>query len=405
MGARRKRVALVVREFPEDASDPSGIFNYRLALSLSLMVSLSVIKVGYWRPGRPIFRLSNGPSFSVCQINCPYVPAFWPLRKWSFGYLLSDITMVMAAKVVFFFIKRRKLDIVHSVSLGSITLFADRLAAQCSALHVVQLIGSDVNVELPKRTLRFSFGKACHRVTAWLANSRDLRRRFLTFFPEAEVAVRYRGADLTVFSGSAPKPKCASTPMVFLFLGGAPGRTPDSKNKKGALTLLRAWKLAGHSGSSAKLLMGGVGATSENIGDTAEGLENVEFLGRVDVEDVPALLQVADIVVIPSRNEGLPNVGMEAFASGRPVIGFSVGGMPELIDHDVNGWLLEDFGEVALSEAISDALQDPLKCIRLGVGARQKAEAKFDSAQYGSRIVELYCKLLSAEAREWSHHL
>lgn len=68
----------------------------------------------------------------------------------------------------------------------------------------------------------------------------------------------------------------------------------------------------------------------------------INFLGEVDGSDVPALLRNARAVVVPSRGyEGQPRVILEAFAAGVPVVASRVGGLPELVEDGVNGYLVD----------------------------------------------------------------
>ena len=81
------------------------------------------------------------------------------------------------------------------------------------------------------------------------------------------------------------------------------------------------------------------------------GLEKrVHFLGTV--EDLGPLLAAADTVVLPSRWEGLPLTLLEAMARARPVIASAVGGVPEVVEHGENGWLVPAGDVTALAEAL-----------------------------------------------------
>lgn len=100
------------------------------------------------------------------------------------------------------------------------------------------------------------------------------------------------------------------------------------------------------------------------------GLETrVHFLGTV--EDLGPLLAAADAVVLPSRWEGLPLTLLEAMARARPVIASAVGGVPEVVEHGVNGWLVPAGDVTALADALEMFHRKADRATRLG---REAAE-------------------------------
>jgi len=84
----------------------------------------------------------------------------------------------------------------------------------------------------------------------------------------------------------------------------------------------------------------------------------IEFLGWVAADALPGLLRRAHIQVVPSRSEPQGVVVLEALASGTPVIGSRVGGIPEMIEDGGNGWLVDSNDPGALRRAITIALAD-----------------------------------------------
>jgi glycosyltransferase involved in cell wall biosynthesis len=78
----------------------------------------------------------------------------------------------------------------------------------------------------------------------------------------------------------------------------------------------------------------------------------------VDHPQVGELLERARILVLPSRQEGQPNVVMEAMARGVPVIATRVGGVPDLISHKQTGWLTEPGDAAAIAEGIREISSD-----------------------------------------------
>lgn len=116
--------------------------------------------------------------------------------------------------------------------------------------------------------------------------------------------------------------KPIETPLIL----GAYGRI---KFQKGFDILLQAMKLVSH--LPIKLRIGGEGPQIEELKQLAQGLGNIEFVGRVN--HVPKFLETIDVVVIPSRWEPWGNVCLEAKAAGKPVIASDVDGLTEQVQN------------------------------------------------------------------------
>lgn len=97
------------------------------------------------------------------------------------------------------------------------------------------------------------------------------------------------------------------------------------------------------------------------------------FAGFVPHARVPAVLRHIDLLVLATRYEELPSVLIEAMAAGLPVIATRAGGIPALVDHDVNGLLVPPGDAAALAAVISRVLTEPGSAARLAA-ARQTAQ-------------------------------
>ena len=116
---------------------------------------------------------------------------------------------------------------------------------------------------------------------------------------------------------------------------------------------------------------------------------HVHNLGRRD--DVPSLLKAADLLVLPSLWEGMPNVVLEAMAASLAVVGTSVEGTEDLVVPDQSGWLVPPRDVDALTSALLDAASDRSRLRRFGEAARGRVDASFTPA----RVVEAYDRLWS----------
>jgi len=86
----------------------------------------------------------------------------------------------------------------------------------------------------------------------------------------------------------------------------------------------------------------------------------------------------ADVFVAPSRQDNLPNTIMEALASGTPCAGFKIGGVPEMIDHEINGFIANPFDTGKLALGLKWILEDKDRWQKLSKAAREKAVREYD---------------------------
>jgi glycosyltransferase involved in cell wall biosynthesis len=121
----------------------------------------------------------------------------------------------------------------------------------------------------------------------------------------------------------------------------------------------------------------------------------VRFVGALDYSAVREVLSDSDILVLPSFAEGISVSVMEAMARGLTVIATPVGGMAELVEHGVNGWMVPPGDAQALTRALSTLVADRELRARLGAGARARVRADFDQNSSARRLCELF---LSAAA-------
>ncbi len=133
---------------------------------------------------------------------------------------------------------------------------------------------------------------------------------------------------------------------------------------KNPLLLVRAHATLArkYSDQPVHLVMIGAGPLKSEI-ETAVREEatakEVHLVGQKPVSEVARCMQAADIHCIPSDNEGVPNVAFEALACGRPVVATRVGGIPEIVDQDFLGKLVEKGDRAGMAEALEEMLQNP----------------------------------------------
>ena len=139
-----------------------------------------------------------------------------------------------------------------------------------------------------------------------------------------------------------------------------------------------------------RLLVAGHGPAAESIRGQAEGLEEeVVFAGHRD--DVMRLLDASDILLHPSRIDAFPTALLEAMAASVPVVATNVGGIPEIVDHELTGVLLDAPPEpAAITRVVGELAADPGRRRDLGAAGRMRFEAEFAAERWAERMRALY---------------
>jgi len=114
-------------------------------------------------------------------------------------------------------------------------------------------------------------------------------------------------------------------------------------------------------------------------------------------EDIPALLALMDVFVLPSWREGLPRSAIEAAAMGKPLVLTNIRGCREVARDGVEGLLVPPRDPARLAKAIQLLLSDPSLRRRLGTAARERALARFDERRVTDLIVTSYRSLLASK--------
>jgi glycosyltransferase involved in cell wall biosynthesis len=109
--------------------------------------------------------------------------------------------------------------------------------------------------------------------------------------------------------------------------------------------------------------------------------------------DVAPLYRLLEVVLLPSRIEGLSQALLEAMALGKPVIASDAGGNPELIRHEADGLLVPPLDPAAWAAAIERLLGDAALAARLGEAARLTARVTFSLDRTVERTLALYRSL------------
>jgi glycosyltransferase involved in cell wall biosynthesis len=124
----------------------------------------------------------------------------------------------------------------------------------------------------------------------------------------------------------------------------------------------------------------------------------VHWLGPVRDDHVMALIySAADVMIVPSRQDNLPNTAVEAHACGVPVVAFNIGGLPDIVDHQQSGWLAPAFDTDSLADGILWVLSDAQMWQLLSLNARKIAQERFSPKVVIEQYMQIYENALSLD--------
>jgi glycosyltransferase involved in cell wall biosynthesis len=208
------------------------------------------------------------------------------------------------------------------------------------------------------------------------AVSESLRSDALALYPflREKIRVIYNAPNPSFFDNNTVEASLIGKERFILFVGAI-------LKVKGVDVLLRAWKLVQDRGQPVCLIVVGEGAELESMVALCEELRitaSVRFVGSRSQDDLRNLYCTAELIVIPSRAEGLPRVGLEAGACGSICVASDVGGLAEVVQDGVTGFLVSPESPTALSQAILRAMElPPSERRRISFAAKDRVRRLF----------------------------
>lgn len=210
--------------------------------------------------------------------------------------------------------------------------------------------GSDINLhgKIPARAQQIV--KAANRASGILSVSKALADEMVGMgIKRKKVSVIYNGVDHQKFGVEAKAPLNGD---YLLYVG-------NLKHDKGVIELIKGFANVCNDYPTLNLVYAGSGIEKKRLTELSKALniaDKVQLLGSVEHHKLPALITHAKALVLPSYNEGVPNVVLEAMACGTPVLATRVGGIPEVIDEKVCGKLIKPRCEKAVENGLNDIL-------------------------------------------------
>jgi glycosyltransferase involved in cell wall biosynthesis len=230
------------------------------------------------------------------------------------------------------------------------------------------------------RTFTRSYGSRARRLVAglvdrlaeWAIRNADATRAVSSF--TGRLVEQTRGepptvtftaySDLDAFTERPVVPLPERPVVIFV------GSLERYKNVEG---LAAAWRVLAPRIPAARLIVVGRGSQTETVEALLRDFpDRVEHHPWLDPADVSAAIDRATVLALPSWPEGLGRVVIEAFARGRAVVATDGGGIPDLVDNGVEGFLVRPFDSEALAERLAQVLEDPALAARLGAAAAER---------------------------------
>ncbi|HEX6276476.1 MAG TPA: glycosyltransferase family 4 protein [Polyangiaceae bacterium] len=354
------RVLIMTKIFPNRVEPLSAPFNRRQFAALGKLCDVEVLAAIPWFPGATAFRrwshagrLSKVPESEVIDGLSVRHPRYALLPK--IGHAVSG--PLYAASLSVSAIKlRHRVDIVLGAWAYPDGYAAVVLAELLGVPAVVKLHGSDMNVVAdlpgPRRRLEWALPRAARVV----AVSRPLAEKAQALgVPPERIDIVRNGIDRATFR---PRDRAEArralgldrdVPLV-LYVGHV-------TREKGAFDLVRAYAAGTPRVRESRAVFVGDGAGLEECRAIASELGvHATFVGARPHEEIATWLAACDLLALPSWNEGMPNVVLEALASGRPVVATRVGGIPDVVASETLGALVPPRQPEALAAALERVL-------------------------------------------------
>ena len=383
----RLHIALVSTFYPNTAEPLRAVFVRNLATALDRYAQLSIISpvpyappvtsVARWRNLRSIPRQVAEEGREVRHPRFLVIPKC--AAATGFNYFAGTFRTLRELA------RRRRIDLLHAHCAYPDAVGVALAAALLDIPFAVTAHGSDINVYAEKRSVRPQLQWALRRAGVVIAVSKAMQQRIEdlmavpssgTARPSARIVhIPCAGVDSRVFAvrdAEAARRSLALDPggRVVVFAG-------QLVAIKAVQVLLEAWQILAANGrlrATDRLVIAGDGPERAALqARAAAGMEpeKVRFLGEISQRDLALWLDAASAFCLPSRNEGTPNVVIEALASGRPVVASRVGGIPEIVTDDRNGFLVESGDAAQLASRLHTALEKSWDAQQIAAGVAE----------------------------------
>lgn len=246
--------------------------------------------------------------------------------------------------------------------------------------------GSDVYI--PDRIIKLSSKTVIKNADSAIALTEDMKKVMVDIF-DRDIAVVANGVKLEVNAEEPPLQKVAGPEKRILFVGRL-------HPVKGVRYLIQAMALVHEKSPDTKLIIVGAGDERYCLEDLTDHLrikEYVDFVGKVPHERIGDYLSHADIFVLSSLSESFGIVLLEAMVYGLPIVATRVGGIPEIIENGVNGFLVNPGDPQKMADKILQLLTDEKLAAKMSNNNQQKV-TQYNWEEIVIKLEKLYFEIL-----------
>lgn len=357
-------VLVISSEFPNHLQRTKGIFVKQQIDAMAGSCGIKIIAPIPWTLPLPWHRASSAFS-RICREETiggirVFHPRFFLIPKIcrSLYGIFYFMGILRTAKRIY---SQCKYDVILSYFAYPDGFAAVLLSRIVQRPLAIKILGSDINVYTRGKFRRFLTIWALKRADAIIAVSKDLKRRMIDFGVDgAKISIIPNGVDRVKFKPLRKDEarRILNLPQnksIILFIGGF-------TEIKGVDVLVKAFvKLVSRKNEALDLLLIliGDGRLKIMIADYLSRhclQDKVKFTGSLPHEEIPSWMGACDVLCLPSRNEGCPNVILEALSCGRPVIASEVGGIPDLVNSEEYGILVPPGDDECLTRGLERVL-------------------------------------------------
>ncbi|RMF36412.1 MAG: glycosyltransferase family 4 protein [Chloroflexi bacterium] len=223
--------------------------------------------------------------------------------------------------------------------------------------------------------------------------SHDLARKVRVFAPQAAVHHVPNGVDGERFRPGPPAPLREEVGPGALL-----GFVGEARLKKGLVVLLSAFARVAARRPAHLFLVGGVREKDRPVLDLFRRRHphlSIHVVPYLEQDQLPAYYNALDLVLLPSLRDGLPNALLEAMACGRPVVATPVGGIADVIEEGVTGFLVPPGDDEALAQRILALLDAPEQRAAVGEAARRQVLRRYTTRRELESYLRLYEELVA----------
>lgn len=328
------KVLVITNLFPNKMQLTRGIFNKQQILELAKSCELKIVAPIPWHNFSKVPLREKIDGFDVYHPRYLLIPK---IARSLYGFLFF-LSLIGKIRRLY---KEFKFDCIFATWAYPDAFGSYLIAKALNIPIVIKVHGSDINIYSKYLLRRKMIVWALNRSNKVISVSNALKNQMIKIgVLEEKILVIPNGIDANLFKPidrqeCRVKLKLPVDKKIFLFIGNL---VPI----KGVKILIEAFSKFAYLNPDTLLLIVGDGPLEvslrrrvEELGDT----EKVLFLERCSHDKVPIYMNACDIFCLPSLNEGCPNVIIESFACGIPVVASNVGGIPELIVDGQNGFL------------------------------------------------------------------